>query len=170
MRRSSGDKSDELAFVAKACSSLCISKTPARRFGVVARNAKPGPRTLRFRIAAHGGRKTPAAPLGLYLFMQEKTFSWLAPRTKRTTRRGASPRAGRQSLSIAVRPEREGELDGAARRDDPPALPVDLYVGQALGGVDEYALDLLRRERGVGFDHAGDRRGDDGRGERSSAN
>src|ERR1051325_6922568 len=63
--------------------------------------------------------------------------------------------------------QRERDFDGAARGDDAPALSVDLYVGEALGRVDEYALDLLRREVRVGFEHARDRRGDDGRGERS---
>lgn len=52
--------------------------------------------------------------------------------------------------------ERARELDCAAWGDDAPALPVNLDIGQPLGCVDEYALDLLRRERGVGLDHTGD--------------
>src|SRR5437764_3541910 len=67
-------------------------------------------------------------------------------------------------------PECERKLDGAARRDDAPALSVYLDVWQALGGVNQYALDLLRRERRVCFEHAGDRGGDEGRGERCAVN
>src|ERR1043165_8943750 len=66
--------------------------------------------------------------------------------------------------------QRERDFDGAARGDDAPALAVNLHVGQALGRVHKYALDLLRRQGRVGFEHAGDRRGDDGRGERGSVN
>ena len=67
-------------------------------------------------------------------------------------------------------PECERKLDGAARRDDAPALSVYLDAGQALGGFNQYALDLLRRERRVCFEHAGDRGGDEGRGERCAVN
>src|SRR3954468_13308757 len=66
--------------------------------------------------------------------------------------------------------QRERDFDGAARRDDAPALPVNLHVGEAFGRVYEYALDLMRRQARVGFEHAGDRRGDDGRGERGAVN
>src|SRR5215211_7499038 len=62
----------------------------------------------------------------------------------------------------------ERQLDGAAGGDDAPALAVYLDVGQPLGRLDEDALDLLRREVRVGFEHAGDGRGDDGRGERGA--
>src|ERR1043166_1484881 len=70
------------------------------------------------------------------------------------------------SRSRVLWPEREGKLDGAARGDDAPALSVYLDAGQALGCVNEDALDLLRREARVGFGHAGD----DGRGERCAVN
>src|ERR1044071_4471999 len=74
------------------------------------------------------------------------------------------------SLPNLLRPEREGDLDGAAGGDDAPALPVYLDAGQALGRVDEDALDLLRRESRVGFEHAGDGRRDNRGGERRSVN
>src|ERR1043166_356280 len=74
------------------------------------------------------------------------------------------------SRSRVLWPEREGKLDGAARGDDAPALSVYLDAGQALGWVNEDALALLRREARVGFEHAGDGRGDDGRGERCAVN
>src|SRR5215204_2890604 len=67
-----------------------------------------------------------------------------------------------------LRPERERQLDGAARGDDAPALSVYLDARQPLGRLDEDALVLLRRKRGIGFEHAGDGRGDDGRGERGA--
>src|SRR3712207_1092400 len=66
--------------------------------------------------------------------------------------------------------EGEGDFDGAAGGDDAPALSVDLDAGEALGRVDEDALDLLRREVRVRLEHAGHGRGDDGRGERGAVN
>src|SRR5205085_915065 len=78
--------------------------------------------------------------------------------------------AGLLTRSGAGRAQCECQFNCAAGSDDAPALSVNLDSGQALGGVNQYALDLLRREQGVCFEHAGDRGGDERRGERRAVN
>src|SRR5947209_4273042 len=166
-RRSKGDSSDELDFVASACCSLCISKTPSPKVRErTCTNAKLKPRERLGDRPRRRPRKT--APLGPRRLGRHagKQFQLAGSFPKRNAQ--ASPII--RALSRVLRPERERPAAGAARGDDAPALPVYLDARQALGGVNEYSFDLLRRQSGVGFEHAGDGRGDDGRGERGAVN
>ena len=59
-------------------------------------------------------------------------------------------------ISVAYRTKAVGEFDGAAWGDDAPALAVNLYAGQPLRRFYQDAFDLMRFERWIRFEHAGD--------------
>src|SRR5437588_9216365 len=130
------------------------------------------------RVATNRTAKATRATLPLAVSKSVSSIFLFSVRgVDRRTRRGRTRDCERHGKAISVSPrpssagtQRERQLDGAAGSDDAPTLSVNLDSGQPLGGINQYALDLLRRETGVCFEHACDRGGDERRGERRAVN
>src|SRR5215208_6608751 len=73
---------------------------------------------------------------------------------------------GAANCCISTTPTQR-HLNCFPRHNYTPALPLHFYARHTLGGIDENALDLLRRQLWVRLEHASNDRRDNRRGERS---